>query len=813
MAMQKRYSRRNFRAATTVAESGREGAHSSRTTLATRNTLRAGSLEGALPAGIRVPQNSRAGDITTGVATLAAGSVWCFSSLRYCCRHHFFVVVAAAALTWFGVVGEVARHIVGAAATSNQEGERLAATGSESSNEELLLGDLLPALRYRALLSPWIWLICLCSFFLLHAFCRQVVLLLRQQRGQRISKVALLLQSKVFPLHGVNRLMSTLHALVALNWGVLVLMERYTTPNSLVSNAADSASTAGGTRISRAAADSSKVSPVPICLWGFGEPVTPQERALLLFTLSYFIYDTWYEGFYGNVCDCVHHGAAILGLLNVLGSDVGARDLIAALIVGELSTPLLHLRYYCIQFAKNLAAVTASRDISADSTMSSAPSDPRTVQQQQQHSRQQREQQQNEVGEGHRHTRIDDSNKESGDVSAGISPASTASTVVLNGSPSTTSRSTPGSRTAAGGTSTATNEIEGVRSQTTAMKNAATHHRNHTQSTQRVDPGAIATGAGVAAERALVEGAGHLPNRAPQAGVEAETSAGANKTAAPAVGSPSCATTIASSIATGCNSASRGPPGSLAHSAHATAARSTEYYSRPRVRAETFISSGPNVHIPAPDPAATTGAAAILAAALGTAVAAAALGAAATAAAATTAAIAAASCSFVVFSLVLRLSQRGGDPNSMFATSFHIPAGYVYPPSPRSESPSSYRTGEAAPGERAAPAAAPTQDQEIDAVEAFLKRCRDRIHAWLDGVEKSFFLVFIVGRALLAPCVVYACVTCPSTPILVRTSGMIILVVSCYWLFLLFRHVRNRKHRKRDTGGKETSSCAERATT
>lgn len=183
---------------------------------------------------------------------------------------------------------------------------------------------------------------CISSFFLAHAL---LVFLLRLSRDS-----SPLLARFAFPKHGVNRLISSLHASIAINWSLAVLLEDHSGPHSGV-NSQPSLSQ----RTAPLGSDSAGSS---ACLFRFGRPVTHHERPLLLFSFSYFLYDTLYELLSWDIPSVLHHVTTLVGIVNVLVQDCSGTDLVAALLVAEISTPALHLRYFLVQYSKRAEALT-----------------------------------------------------------------------------------------------------------------------------------------------------------------------------------------------------------------------------------------------------------------------------------------------------------------------------------------------------------------------------------------------------------------------------------------------------------------------
>ncbi|PFH31669.1 hypothetical protein BESB_026430 [Besnoitia besnoiti] len=191
--------------------------------------------------------------------------------------------------------------------------------------------SILPTMTYAEMTSsPLLYVACIASFFLTHAL---LVCLLRLCRAK-----SPLLAECAFPRHGVNRIISTLHACIVINWSLLVLLED--------SRSAEPAGAAGaaGSR----------------CLFHFGRPVTVFERPLLLFSFSYFLYDTFYELASWDISSVLHHVTCIVDILVVLANDRAGTDLVTALLIAEISTPALHLRYGLVQYSKKADALAKS---------------------------------------------------------------------------------------------------------------------------------------------------------------------------------------------------------------------------------------------------------------------------------------------------------------------------------------------------------------------------------------------------------------------------------------------------------------------
>ncbi|PHJ17103.1 lag1 and cln8 lipid-sensing domain protein [Cystoisospora suis] len=202
--------------------------------------------------------------------------------------------------------------------------------------------SVLPSMSYDMLSSPLVYLSCISSFFLAHAL---LACLLRLSRD-----CSPLLCRSVFPKHGVNRLISSLHASIAVNWALAVLLEDHS---------------GSGTATNNQPSLPQRTSPLgphstggSVCLFHFGRPVTNHERPLLLFSFSYFLYDTLYELISWDIPSVLHHVTTVIGLLSVLLQDCAGTDLVAALLVAEISTPALHLRYFLVQYTKRREALT-----------------------------------------------------------------------------------------------------------------------------------------------------------------------------------------------------------------------------------------------------------------------------------------------------------------------------------------------------------------------------------------------------------------------------------------------------------------------
>ncbi|KEP62635.1 UNVERIFIED_CONTAM: hypothetical protein HHA_295080 [Hammondia hammondi] len=211
--------------------------------------------------------------------------------------------------------------VAGLSSPSADSGSLAVSPDSGRSSEPT--ASLLPRMTYGEMEScPLLYVCCIASFFLTHAL---LVCLLRLSRTK-----SPLLAECAFPRHGVNRMISTLHACVVLNWSLLILLEE--PPSRAVSGTSH-------------------------CLFHFGRPVTDSERPMLLFSLSYFLYDTFYELASWDLSSVLHHVTSLIGLLNVLVADRGGTDLVMALLAAEFSTPALHLRYFLVQYAKRAEAL------------------------------------------------------------------------------------------------------------------------------------------------------------------------------------------------------------------------------------------------------------------------------------------------------------------------------------------------------------------------------------------------------------------------------------------------------------------------
>ncbi|CDJ51167.1 hypothetical protein, conserved [Eimeria brunetti] len=77
---------------------------------------------------------------------------------------------------------------------------------------------------------------------------------------------------------------------------------------------------------------------------------------MLLYSLSFFLYDLLYVLVERDIPTTLHHIGAVAAITCSFSQGTAGAELVAGLTVGECSTPLLHLRY----FARHFAAVTAA---------------------------------------------------------------------------------------------------------------------------------------------------------------------------------------------------------------------------------------------------------------------------------------------------------------------------------------------------------------------------------------------------------------------------------------------------------------------
>ncbi|XP_026194045.1 uncharacterized protein LOC34623205 [Cyclospora cayetanensis] len=139
-----------------------------------------------------------------------------------------------------------------------------------------------------------------------------------------------LFQRKAWPHHGINRICSILHSTIVFVWGCGVLYQERA--------------------LFRSADDPTY----------FGASMTVLQRPLLLFSLSYFLYDTVYVLIEWDPPTFLHHVAGLGAILFAFQRSMSGAELLAGLTIGECSTPMLHLRYfarhYATLFAKQKAA-------------------------------------------------------------------------------------------------------------------------------------------------------------------------------------------------------------------------------------------------------------------------------------------------------------------------------------------------------------------------------------------------------------------------------------------------------------------------
>lgn len=157
-----------------------------------------------------------------------------------------------------------------------------------------------------------------CLFFCMHAL---LFLLLQLIQSSSICKRLPLLQRGAWPRHGINRLCAILHSSVATVWGLAIVCAE------------------GGFWRGP--------SEAPY----FGGDMTELQRPMLLYSLSFFVYDMVYVLIERDIPTSLHHAAALCGLLYGMYEVKSGAEFIAGLTVGECSTPLLHLRYFARHYA------------------------------------------------------------------------------------------------------------------------------------------------------------------------------------------------------------------------------------------------------------------------------------------------------------------------------------------------------------------------------------------------------------------------------------------------------------------------------
>lgn len=201
-----------------------------------------------------------------------------------------------------------------AASTAASSAAVAASAGAAGSSALLgLLSEVLPRLsdcRGWCVLSA-------CSFGCLHLL---LLLLLRLvQETPSLCARFPLLQRGAWPRHGINRLLSILHSSVSCTWALsIVLLEADLSWDSLSAY--------------------------------FGTPLTPLQRPIFLYSLSFFLYDLVYVLFEGDIASTLHHVAAASSCFLVLAQQQGGSEVLTGLAIGEVSSPLLHLRYFARHF-------------------------------------------------------------------------------------------------------------------------------------------------------------------------------------------------------------------------------------------------------------------------------------------------------------------------------------------------------------------------------------------------------------------------------------------------------------------------------
>ena len=184
-----------------------------------------------------------------------------------------------------------------------------------------------------------------------------LMLLLQRLRRPGWKQRFPLLQQHLWPRHGVNRLLCILHSSITLFWGCAILYTEGGLGGVFSSRAAAAAAAAAGDGDAAAAAAGAAAP------WGCGVPkyfggdMSSLQRALLLHSFAFFLYDILYVCFEGDLPTTLHHLGAVCAIGYSFIRGAAGAELVAGLTVGECSTPLLHLRY----FARHFAAATAEQ--------------------------------------------------------------------------------------------------------------------------------------------------------------------------------------------------------------------------------------------------------------------------------------------------------------------------------------------------------------------------------------------------------------------------------------------------------------------
>lgn len=162
-----------------------------------------------------------------------------------------------------------------------------------------------------------------------------LLLLLQQVRRPGWEQRLPLLQPSMWPRHGINRLLCILHSSLIVVWGCCILYVE------------------GGLRGVFRGSDATAAGSCGIPPY-FGVATTSLQRALLLYSFSFFIYDLMYVLLEKDIPGSLHHLGAFCAIAYSFYQDSAGAELVAGLTLGECSTPLLHLRY----FARHFASVT-----------------------------------------------------------------------------------------------------------------------------------------------------------------------------------------------------------------------------------------------------------------------------------------------------------------------------------------------------------------------------------------------------------------------------------------------------------------------
>jgi TLC domain len=100
-----------------------------------------------------------------------------------------------------------------------------------------------------------------------------------------------------------------------------------------------------------------------------GTPNTPEQLKLLLFSLGYFVYDMvcclWIEMIENrlDLATAFHHVVTILGLVVGVSQGISGHELLLCLVLMEVSSPFLHLRYMLREIGLGSSRMASYNDI------------------------------------------------------------------------------------------------------------------------------------------------------------------------------------------------------------------------------------------------------------------------------------------------------------------------------------------------------------------------------------------------------------------------------------------------------------------